>query len=127
MVDQTAPHKTSTERVRLWRKANPDKVRAYRDKTREIMYFRSRRRYYLRRQRTPRWIKWSELRAVYMACPEGMHVDHIVPLDGLTAEGYWVTGLNVPWNLQYLTPAENVLKGDRMRLEDDPISPPSAL
>jgi len=56
-----------------------------------------------------------------------MHVDHIVPLDGLTAEGYWVTGLNVPWNLQYLTPAENVLKGDRMRLEDDPISPPSAL
>lgn len=110
---------TSTERVRQWRKANPDKVLAYRDKTREIMYFRDRRRYYLRRQRTPHWVKWSELRSVYRVCPAGMHVDHIIPLDGLTIEDYWVTGLHVPWNLQYLTPSENVTKRDRMRAKDD--------
>jgi 5-methylcytosine-specific restriction endonuclease McrA len=113
---------TSTERVRQWRKANPDKVRAYRNKTRGMIDIRNRRRYDMRRQRTPSWVKWSELRDVYKACPKGMHVDHIVPLDGLTVDGYWVTGLHLPWNLQYLTPAENVNKRDRMRPVDDPVS-----
>lgn len=45
--------------------------------------------------------------AFYAACPEGMHVDHVVPLNGDC-----VSGLHVSWNLQYMTPEQNGRKGN---------------
>lgn len=139
---------TSTERVRQWRANNRDKVIAYRHGTRAKDNEASRRYYAKNREariaraiewkrenpdkvkeyatkrnrmlteRTPKWISRSELRVIYRKCPVGLNVDHIVPLWGLTADGYEVHGLHVPWNLQYLTAAENVQKGNRMRPRD---------
>ena len=98
----------SRNRSKSWRAANPGKARA--------MFLK--RRFY-QEQRTPLWVDLDKINQIYLACPEEMHVDHIVPLRGITIEGYKVSGLHVPWNLQYLRASENCCKGSRMRIEDE--------
>ena len=49
-----------------------------------------------------------ELMDIYDNKPPGMEVDHIIPLNGEN-----VSGLHVPWNLQYLTPTDNNKKSNK--------------
>lgn len=62
-------------------------------------------------QRTPRWADMGEIQKVYDNCPEGHHVDHIIPL-----QGEKVSGLHVESNLQYLLASENASKGNRYKV-----------
>ena len=90
-----------------WRKANPEKRRAYNAWRRSA-----------RLSATPIWLTDSDKRKIgeffslarrmehEIGVP--MHVDHIVPLNGVG-----VCGLHVPWNLQVLSAAENISKGNR--------------
>ncbi len=59
-------------------------------------------------QRTPKWADLKAIKEFYENRPDGMHVDHIIPLRGIN-----VSGLHVENNLQYLTPSENCAKYNR--------------
>lgn len=58
-------------------------------------------------QRTPKWADLEKIKEIYHNCPEGMHVDHIIPLQGSI-----VSGLHVENNLQYLSASDNLRKGN---------------
>lgn len=55
----------------------------------------------------------KELQEFFKNRPEGMTVDHIVPLQGKE-----VCGLHVPWNLQYLSQSDNARKGNKLIIEE---------
>jgi len=64
-----------------------------------------------KRNATPKWLSKNhreEMKRIYLNRPEGYHVDHIVPLKGKN-----VSGLHVPWNLQYLPIADNIRKRNK--------------
>lgn len=58
---------------------------------------------------TPKFADDATIREIYLNCPPGMHVDHIVPLQGRE-----VCGLHVEWNLQYLPGSENCRKSNKL-------------
>lgn len=87
-------------RARAWRKLNP-KLASYNKKLRRIA----------KMQRTPKWLTKEEKQAIkqfYLNCPDGFHVDHIIPL-----RGEEISGLHVLTNLQYMDGTENRIKGNR--------------
>lgn len=64
---------------------------------------------YKRRVRiaTPLWEDKNAIKEFYKNCPDGFHVDHIIPLRGKN-----VTGLHTLSNLQYLPKEENMRKSN---------------
>ena len=60
---------------------------------------------------TPPWADLEIIKRIY-DCAEGDHVDHIIPLNGDL-----VSGLHVESNLQYLSPEDNLSKGNKYNIE----------
>lgn len=58
---------------------------------------------------TPKWGDKSAVNRFLDGCPEGHHIDHIVPLRGES-----VCGLHVLENLQYLPAQENLRKSNKI-------------
>lgn len=61
------------------------------------------------KQAMPKWVDKKELKKIYLNCPKGYHVDHIIPLTNPD-----ICGLHVPWNLQYLPAVENIKKSNKL-------------
>ena len=100
-----------------WDLANPEKVketkRLYVSRNLHLYRAHCAKRRAAKLQRTPPWANLKDIKRFYMNCPEGMEVDHIIPLQGET-----VSGLHVLKNLQYLTPEQNRSKHNDFPLEE---------
>lgn len=80
----------------------------YIDEHRSEYNARSAKRRAIQVSAIPKWADLDMIKEIYACCPEGSHVDHIIPL-----QGELVCGLHVETNLQYLTVEENLKKGNR--------------
>lgn len=80
--------------ISKWQKDNPGIVKAHSAKYRAKLL-----------ERTPCWADLDKITEFYKCCPEGFHVDHVIPL-----QGKFVSGLHVFQNLQYLTQSDNCKK-----------------
>jgi hypothetical protein len=58
---------------------------------------------------TPKWADLEAIKQIYLNCPIGYHVDHILPLRGKT-----LSGLHISYNLQYLPVLENIKKSNKL-------------
>lgn len=89
-----------------WLNANEEYVKQrsaiYRQENKALYTFHSNIRRCALINRTPIWSELDKIRLFYENRPEGMVVDHVIPLQGKT-----VSGLHVIGNLQYLTVAQN--------------------
>lgn len=104
-------------RAAAWKASNPERAKAaYRrcyEASRHLYIARARSRRTRLALATPGWANQSEIAAIYReAARLGMHVDHVIPL-----QGKLVSGLHVPANLQLLPPVENMKKGNKYACE----------
>lgn len=81
--------------------------RHYRENKQEYLARNAKRRA-LKLKATPSWSETDLIKEFYVNCPEGCHVDHVIPL-----QGELVCGLHVIVNLQYLTARDNLSKGNK--------------
>lgn len=96
-----ANKETYANRQRVWR-SNPEKRGMLRAQ------WASARAKRLQREISLDEAGRKEIAKIFAGCPEGWHVDHIVPLLGET-----ISGLHVPDNLQHLPKWVNHMKGNR--------------
>ncbi len=89
------------------------KVKIYKKNNKGIVNSLKAKRKAMQLKATPIWSNLEIIKEIYINCPDGMQVDHIIPLQGKI-----VCGFHIPENLQYLTPEENQIKGRKLKLGD---------
>lgn len=114
------------KRSKDWKAANPDRKREINRKWATLNPERDRLckaewsarnrgyetakvvKYYAKKSKAlPSWADTVKIKEIYAGCPDGFHVDHVIPL-----QGKYVCGLHVEGNLQYLSALENRRKSN---------------
>lgn len=113
-ITQTWKQKYSERKLELnrrWTANNLEKDRAMKKKWQDanLEYGRAKTaKYYTKKKNAvPPWADLEKIKDIYLHCPVGHHVDHIVPLQGKI-----VSGLHVETNLQYLPAFDNRSKSN---------------
>lgn len=78
------------------------------NRNKRVYLYKNAHRRAIKYMATVSWANLDNIKSIYLNCPEGMHVDHIIPL-----QGKLVSGLHVEHNLQYLTAEENLKKSNK--------------
>ena len=113
-----AASSSTQERLATWRKANPDKVKAYNkvwaDANKDLINAYAAKRRAYTRQALPLWADFDKINALYRQAKLlrdiglDVHVDHIIPLKNDT-----VCGLHVHDNLRVILASENLSKSNK--------------
>lgn len=90
-------HEDEKKSHRDWVRRNLAKINAYNKRKRKRIEVA-----------TPSWANIIEIEKIYLSCPEGMQVDHIIPISSK-----YVCGLHCESNLRHLDAFENQSKGNR--------------
>jgi hypothetical protein len=83
----------------------------YRDVNKHLCNARDAKRRAFKLKATPNWANLIAIKEIYRTCPEGYHVDHIVPL-----QSKLVCGLHCEFNLQHLPASENISKSNKFTI-----------
>lgn len=107
------------ERQRAYEKTEIGKrsTQNWRLKNKGLLCFHSNMRNERCKFSTPSWLNVDEIKIIYKNRPIGYSVDHIIPLVSKD-----ICGLNVPWNMQYLTTKDNRVKYNKFDFTYDNIS-----
>ncbi len=96
----------------LYAKRNKEKCNSYKKKyiakNKGLYCFYTRRRQLLIKRQLISIYYMNEIKLIYINRTPNLEVDHIIPLNNKN-----VSGLHVPWNLQYLAPKENLRKRNK--------------
>lgn len=98
----------SEKRRRESLKTDPTRLKRHRDTRKKYKKLQRKVRKHHVHNATPCWIKPAMFAQLQNNCPENHDLDHIIPLRNPS-----VCGLNVPWNIQYLSKEENNKKSNK--------------
>lgn len=97
------------QKIRDWQLKNKEKcleaTRQWRKRNLAYDAFRARTYRTRKMNQCPPWADLEKIKEIYLTCPPGYHVDHIIPLKGILA-----SGLHVENNLQHLPAKHNLQK-----------------
>jgi hypothetical protein len=104
--------KAHSNRTKRWVEQNKERMQKIRkeweNNNLQRVRFKNSKRRAIKKRSIPNWANKEELYQVYLNCPKGKHVDHIIPISNKN-----VCGLHVPWNLQYLDIEQNCRKSNK--------------
>lgn len=107
-IDKQKEYRKIYQRTKNGKDSHNASCKKYRQSNKKLICFYSVNRQEKIKKNTPKWVDKKEIKLVYLNCPQNMSVDHILPI---TNEN--ISGLHVPWNLQYLTMPENSTKNNK--------------
>jgi hypothetical protein len=107
--------KKTRETKKRYKEKYPERVKKsnseYTKKHAKEAVFKTQKRRTRKLQALPNWADLEKIKEIYLNCPDGMQVDHVIPF-----VHQLICGLHVENNLQYLSEFDNKSKGNKFEV-----------